>query len=62
MPDGWKVHDVFYASQLKPAIGFVPGSSGVTLSAFWPPADDSSEFEVEDVLDLCFFALWLLAH
>ena len=36
---------------MKPAIGFVPGSSGVTPSAFWPPTDDSGEFKVEDIMD-----------
>ena len=45
------MYDVLYALQLKPAIIFVPGSSGVTPSAFWPPMDDSGEFEVEDSLD-----------
>ena len=39
---------------MKPAIGFVTSSSGVAPSAFWPPGDDSSEFEVEDILHSCF--------
>ena len=36
---------------MKPAIGFIPGSSGVTPSAFRLHVDDSSEFKVEDILD-----------
>ena len=54
LPGSWKVHDVFHALQLKPAINFIPGSSGATSSAFWHPEDDSGEFEVEDILDSCF--------
>ena len=45
------MHVVFHISWLKPTIGFVPGLSGVTLSAFQPPVDDSGEFRVEDILD-----------
>ena len=54
LPDSRKVHDVFHVSKLKPAIGFVPGSSGDTPSPFQPPVDNSSEFEVENILDLHF--------
>ena len=54
LPDDWKVHDVFYALQLKLAIDFEPGSSGVTTPALWPIVDDSSEFKVEDILDARF--------
>ena len=54
LPDSWKVHGVFYVLQLKPAIGFVAGSSGDTPSLFWPLVDDSVEFKVKDILDLCF--------
>ena len=45
------MHDVFHASKSKPAISFVPGLSGVTPSAFWPPEDESDELKVEDILD-----------
>ena len=48
------MHDVFYASKLKPAIGFIPGLYRVTLFAFQPPEEDSGKFEVEDILDSCF--------
>ena len=46
---------------MKPAIGFVPGSLGVTPSVFWPPVDDSGEFKVEDILNSYFVHRgWLL--
>ena len=32
-------------------VGFVPGLSGVTPSAFWPLVDGSVKLEVEDILD-----------
>ena len=51
LPNSWKVHDVFRIIQLNPAIGFVPGLSGVTPFAFWPPVDDSGEFKVKDILE-----------
>ena len=53
LPDSWLVHDIFHISWLKPAIGFVPGSSGYT-PPFVPPVDNSGEFKVEDILDSCF--------
>ena len=61
LTDGWKVHDVFYTSQQKPAIGFVPGQSWVTPSAFWSPVNDSGEFEVKDVFRFPFCTPQLLA-
>ena len=36
---------------MKSALGFIPGSSGIPPSVFWPPVDDSGEFEVEHILD-----------
>ena len=44
------MHDILHTSKLKPAVGFVPGSSRVILSAFRPPAGNSGEFEVEHIL------------
>ena len=40
---------MFHASQLKPAVGVT--SSGSTATPFRPAADDSGEYEVEDILD-----------
>ena len=48
------MHDAFHISQLKPVISFVPGLSGDTPSPFWPPVDNSGEFEIGDILDSCF--------
>ena len=46
------MHDVFHASQLKPAIGY-DGSDANTadIPAFHPAADESGEYKIEDILD-----------
>ena len=48
------MYDISHALWLKPAIGFILGSFGATHPAFWPPVDDSGEYEVEDILYSCF--------
>ena len=47
LPEDWAIHNMFYASQLKPAIGVTSPST----SPFRLAADESGEFEVDDILD-----------
>ena len=49
LPPSWRLHDIFHASQLKPAVGYTGDT--VEDSGFRPPADDDGEFEVKWVLD-----------
>ena len=46
------MHNVFHALQLKPAVGS-DGSyaNAADMPAFRPAADESGEYEVEDILD-----------
>ena len=46
------MHDVFHASQLKPAIGY-DGSyaTAADIPAFRPAADELGKYKVEDILD-----------
>ena len=52
LPERWRVHNVFHASQLKPAFG-EDQESGIQQrgEVFRPEADADGEFEVEDILD-----------
>ena len=45
---------MFYALQLKPAVDY-DGSyaNAADIPAFYPAADESGEYEVEDILDRC---------
>ena len=46
------MHDVFHASQLKPAIGYDGSNANASdEQSFRPATDDSGKYEVEDVLD-----------
>ena len=51
LPPTWRIHAVFHASQLKPAVG--PTSPELpTEQVFSPGPDDAGEYEVEDILDM----------
>ena len=46
------MHDVFHASQLKPAIGYDGSNANAAdITAFCPAADELGEYKVEDILD-----------
>ena len=46
------MHDVFHASQLKPAVGYDDSTANeADVPAFRPAADESGEYEVEDILN-----------
>ena len=46
------MHDVFHASQLKPAVGYDGSNANAAdVSAFHPAADESDKYKVEDILD-----------
>ena len=47
LPEDWAIHNMFHASQLKPAISV----TSTSISPFRPAADKSGEFEVDDILD-----------
>ena len=43
---------MFYASQLKPAIGYDGSNANAAdVPAFHPAADESGKYKVEDILD-----------
>ena len=43
---------MFHALQLKPAVGYdVSNSNAADVPVFHPAADESGEYEVEDILD-----------
>ena len=43
---------MFYALQLKPTVGYDGSNANATdVPAFCPAADESGEYEVEDILD-----------
>ena len=43
---------MFHASQLKPAVGYDGSNTNAAdIPAFRPAADESGEYEVEDILD-----------
>ena len=44
--------DVFHASQLTPAIGYDGSDANAAdIPFFYPAADESSEYAIEDILD-----------
>ena len=46
------MQDVFHASQVKPAIDYDSSNADeANIPAFHPAADESGEYEVEDILD-----------
>ena len=47
LPNDWAIHNVFYVSQLNPAIGVVYASD----TPFHPATDNSIAFEVQNILD-----------
>ena len=48
------MHDVFHASQLKPAVGYDGSNANAAdVPVFRPAADESGEYKVEDILDHC---------
>ena len=48
------MHDVFHALQLKPAVGYDGSNANAAgIPVFRPAADESGEYEVEDILDHC---------
>ena len=49
-PPEWKIYDLFYASWLKPIVGFTGGTS--FNSVFRPLLDFSGKYEVEKLLDI----------
>ena len=45
---------MFHALQLKPAVGYDGSNANAAdVLAFCPAADESDEYEVEDILDHC---------
>ena len=45
--DVWAIHNMFHARNSKPAVGIV----GAFDTPFYPEANDSWEFQVQDILD-----------
>ena len=46
------MHDVFHASQLKPAVGYDGSNANAAdVLAFRPATDESGKYKVEDILD-----------
>ena len=46
------MHDVFHASQLKPAVGYDGSNANAAdVPAFYPAADESGKYKVKDILD-----------
>ena len=47
------MHDVFHVLQLKLAVGYDGSNANAAdVPAFRPAADESGEYEVEDILDI----------
>ena len=46
------MHNVFHASQLKPAVGYDGSNANAAdIPAFRPAADELGKYKVEDILD-----------
>ena len=47
--DDWDIHNVFYVSEFKPSVSVLDASE----TPFCPEADNSCEFNVQNILDSC---------